>query len=55
MKLIMQPKGVKPEVRERKLGSGANWRAAVKQNFVKQGLVVYVHVISTKFKTKSQT
>jgi len=40
----MKPKDVKPKMRERKLGSGANWRAAIKQN-VKQGLIVYVHVI----------
>jgi len=30
------PKGVKPKIRERKLGSGVNWQGALKQNSVKQ-------------------
>jgi len=50
----MQPKGVKLKTRERKSGSGANWRAAVKQKVLKQRLI-YAHVISTKCKTKSHT
>jgi hypothetical protein len=36
----MQPKGVKPKIKERKLRSGVKWQGAFKQKGVKQGLGV---------------
>jgi hypothetical protein len=32
----LQPKGIKPKMRERKLRSGVNWQGALKQEGVKQ-------------------
>jgi hypothetical protein len=45
-----QPNGVKPKMRERKLGSGVNWEGVlkqkgVKQTGVKQGLGVVVVLV----------
>jgi len=35
-----QPKGIKPKMREHKLGNGVNWQGVLKRKGVKQGLGV---------------
>ena len=43
---INHPKGVKPRAKEWKLRTGVNWQRVLKQKGMKQGLHVYVRVMS---------